>query len=114
MEGESPKLQKGSHNESTAGEVYASNRTPKEVQLKKIRDVLARVPLFRDARWEDIKLETLDSFTILNYKVTTNDEIYVLRIAGKGTSRYIDRAAEKRNTQIATAAGSEEALPTGT
>jgi thiamine kinase-like enzyme len=105
MEDESPKLQEGSHHDRSAGKAYPANRTPRGAKLQKIYDVLARVPLFRDARWEDIKLEPLDSFTNLNYKVIMNDKTYVLRIAGEGTSNYIDRAAEEYNAQVATAAG---------
>jgi thiamine kinase-like enzyme len=70
--------------------------------LNKIYDVLTCVPLLKDARAEDINLEPLDSFTNLNYKVTANGKMYVLRIAGKGTSDYIDRAAEEYNARIAT------------
>src|SRR5215204_4726218 len=105
MEDESPEIREGSHNDRLAGEEYPANRTPRGAKLKKIYIRLARVPLFRDARWEDLRIEPLDSFTNLNYKVTTNDETYVLRIAGKGTSNYIDRAAEEHNARIATAAG---------
>jgi len=105
MEDESPEIQEGSHNVRPAAEAYPANRTPRGAKLKKIYNMLARVPLFRDARWEDIKLEPLDSFTNLNYKVITNDETYVLRIAGEGTSNYIDRAAEEHNARIATVAG---------
>src|SRR5918993_3951440 len=105
MGNESPKIQEGSHYDRSAGEADPTNRTPSGAKLKKIYNMLARVQLFRDARWEDIKFESLDSFTNLNYKVTTNDDTYVLRIAGKGTSNYIDRAAEEHNARIATAAG---------
>jgi thiamine kinase-like enzyme len=73
--------------------------------LNKIYEVLARVPFFKDARREEINLEPLGSFTNLNYKVTANGKTYVLRIAGKGTSDYIDRTAEEYNARIATAAG---------
>src|ERR671920_1972253 len=100
MEEEPLELQEASTDDRPSGETYPTNRAPRGANLKKIYNVLARVPLFRDARWEDIKLEYLDSFTNLNYKVTTNDETYVLRIAGKGTSNYIDRAAEEHNARI--------------
>ena len=105
MEEEPRELHEGLTTNRPAGETYPANRTPGGTNLKKIYNMLARVPLFRDARWEDMKLEPLDSFTNLNYKVTTSDETYVLRIAGKGTSNYIDRAAEEHNARIATAAG---------
>src|SRR5918911_980423 len=102
---EPPKIRAGSYNERLVGGGHPANRAPRGAKLNKIRDVLARVPLLKDARREDIDLESLDSFTNLNYKVTANDKIYVLRIAGEGTSTYIDRAAEEYNARIATAAG---------
>ena len=105
MEDEAPKIQEGSYNERGVGEVYPANRAPTGTKLNKIYNVLGRVPLFKNARWEDIEFELLDSFTNLNYKVVANDKIYVLRIAGEGTSTYIDRAAEEYNARIATAAG---------
>jgi thiamine kinase-like enzyme len=37
--------------------------------------------------------------------VTTGGAAYVLRLAGEGTSDYIDRAAEKHNAQVAAEAG---------
>src|SRR5919199_5388781 len=105
MEDEAPKIQEGSYNERGVGEVYPANRAPTGAKLNKIYSVLGRVPLFKNARWEDIEFELLDSFTNLNYKVVANDKIYVLRIAGEGTSTYIDRAAEEYNARIASAAG---------
>src|ERR671916_330436 len=96
MEEEPRELHEGLTTNRPTGETYPANRTPGGTNLKKIYNMLARVPLFRDARWEDMKLEPLDSFTNLNYKVTTSDETYVLRIAGKGTSNNIDRAFKSR------------------
>ena len=67
---------------------------------------LARVPLFRNVRQEVIKLELLGgALTNVCYKVTTGGTAYVLRLAGEGTSDYIDRAAEKHNARVAAAAG---------
>lgn len=67
---------------------------------------LARVPLFRDVRQEEIELELLGgALTNVCYKVTTGGTAYVLRLAGEGTSDYIDRAAEKHNARVAAAAG---------
>ena len=73
--------------------------------LKKIRDVLARVPLFANTRWEEVEIVPLGSFTNLSYKLTAHGGAYVLRLAGKGTSAYIDRGAEEHNARIATEAG---------
>ena len=67
---------------------------------------LARVPLFRNVRQEIIKLELLGgALTNVCYKVTMGGAAYVLRLAGEGTSGYIDRAAEKHNARVAAAAG---------
>jgi hypothetical protein len=97
--------QKGSYGKRLVGEEYPVKQVLTGAKLNKIYDVLARVPLFKDTRREDIGIEPLNSFTNLNYKVAVNANIYVLRIAGKGTSTYIDRTAEEYNARIATAAG---------
>jgi thiamine kinase-like enzyme len=74
--------------------------------LERLYAALERVPLFRNVRQEDIKLELLGgALTNVCYKVTTGGVAYVLRLAGEGTSDYIDRAAEKHNTRVAAAAG---------
>ncbi len=67
---------------------------------------LARVPLFRNVRQDNIELELLGgALTNVCYKVTTGGASYVLRLAGKGTSDYIDRVAEKHNARVAADAG---------
>jgi len=67
---------------------------------------LARVPFFGNVRQEVIKLERLGgSLTNVCYKVTIGRAAYVLRLAGEGTSDYIDRSAEERNARVAAAAG---------
>jgi thiamine kinase-like enzyme len=74
--------------------------------LERLYAALERVPLFRNVRQEDIKLELLEgALTNVCYKVTTGGAAYVLRLAGEGTSDYIDRAAEKHNAQVAAEAG---------
>src|SRR5215218_4034532 len=105
LKDEAPKIRTGLYNERPGAEGHPTNRAFRGAKWGKIYNALARVQLFKDVRLEDIELEPLDSFTNLNYKVTANDETYVLRIAGAGTSNYIDRAAEEHNAQIATAAG---------
>ena len=75
--------------------------------MERLCAALERVPLFRNVRQEDIKLELLGgALTNVSYKVTTGGAAYVLRLAGEGTSDYIDRAAEKHNTTVAAAARS--------
>jgi thiamine kinase-like enzyme len=74
--------------------------------LDGVHAALARVPLFRDVRQEVIELELLGgALTNVCYKVTTGGTAYVLRLAGEGTSDFIDRAAEKHNARVAAAAG---------
>ncbi len=74
--------------------------------MERVYAALARVPLFRNVRQEDIKLELLSgALTNVCYKVTMGAAAYVLRLAGEGTSDYIDRAAEKYNARVAAAAG---------
>ena len=74
--------------------------------MERVYAALARVPLFRKVPREVIKLEQLSgSLTNVSYKVTIGGAAYVLRLAGEGTSDYIDRAAEKHNARVAAAAG---------
>jgi thiamine kinase-like enzyme len=54
---------------------------------------------------EDVAIERIGGLTNRNYKITHGAERYVLRLAGAGTSDYIDRAAEAHNARIAAAAG---------
>jgi thiamine kinase-like enzyme len=64
------------------------------------------VPYFGNIRRDAIKLERFDgALTNVCYKVTTGSTAYMLRLAGEGTSDYIDRTAEEHNAQVAAAAG---------
>ena len=45
------------------------------------------------------------ALTNQSYKVTTEGGVYVLRLAGEGTSGFIDRAAEGHNARVAAATG---------
>jgi thiamine kinase-like enzyme len=74
--------------------------------LNDVYAALARVPFFENVRREVIKLDRLGSaLTNVCYKVTVGGASYVLRLAGEGTSDYIDRAAEEHNARAAAAAG---------
>ncbi len=67
---------------------------------------LARVPFFANVPQEVIKLDRLGgALTNVCYKVTIGSAAYVLRLAGEGTSDYIDRTAEEHNARVAAAAG---------
>jgi hypothetical protein len=75
-------------------------------RLERSYAALERVPLFRNVRQEDIELELLGgALTNICYKVTTGGGAYVLRLAGEGTSDYIDRSAEEHNKRVSAAAG---------
>ncbi len=67
---------------------------------------LTRVPFFENVRPEAIELDRLGgALTNACYKVTIGSASYVLRLAGDGTSDFIDRRAEEHNARAAAAAG---------
>jgi thiamine kinase-like enzyme len=65
---------------------------------------LKRVPLFAGRMPVEFALERLGGLTNRNFKVTVDDERYVLRIPGEKTSDYIDRKVEANNARAAAAA----------
>jgi len=73
--------------------------------LDGVYSALARIPTFRDVRPEAVELEPLSSLTNATYKVTANGLAYTLRLPGKDTYEYVDRAAEEHNARIMAAAG---------
>jgi thiamine kinase-like enzyme len=70
-----------------------------------IATALARTPQFAGRALDGLRIAPLASLTNRNYKVSIGGETYVLRIAGAGTERYIDRAAEARNAGLAASIG---------
>ena len=67
---------------------------------------LARVPFFGNVQQRGLKIKRLGGgLTNVSYKVTTGGAAYALRLAGDGTSEYIDRKAEKHNARVAAEAG---------
>jgi thiamine kinase-like enzyme len=74
--------------------------------LHDVYAALARVPFFVDVRPEAIEFERLNgALTNVAYKVKVDGVAYVLRLAGRGTSDFIDRSAEEHNARAAAAAG---------
>jgi thiamine kinase-like enzyme len=74
--------------------------------LNDVYAALARVPFFGNVRREVIRLDPLGgALTNVCYKVTVGSASYVLRLAGEGTSDFIDRTAEEHNARAAAAAG---------
>lgn len=67
--------------------------------------VLPRIPLFAGRPLAGLEIERLGGLTNRNYKLTLGNDNYVLRIAGEGTDRFIDRTAEFHNARAAAAAG---------
>ena len=83
-----------------------STHVVREARPDGLRSVLARVPLLKDVPLENVGIERLSgALTNVSYKVTTEAGTYVLRLAGEGTSDYVDRTAEGHNAQIAAAFG---------
>jgi thiamine kinase-like enzyme len=74
--------------------------------LDRVYAALARVPLFENVRQGGIEIECLGGgLTNVSYKVTVGGAAYALRLAGEGTSEYIDRKAEEHNARVAAEAG---------
>ena len=67
---------------------------------------MARVPLFGNVQQRGLKIKRLGGgLTNVTYKVTVGGAAYALRLAGEGTSEYIDRKAEEHNARVAAEAG---------
>lgn len=67
--------------------------------------LLADVPELAGRAIDRDAIEPLASLTNRTYKITVGAESFVLRIAGMGTDRYIDRAGEARNAGLAASLG---------
>jgi len=67
-----------------------------------VAEVLSRIGVVPAA---DMTVERIGGLTNRNYKIVLGPERYVLRIAGAGTSEYIDRDAEAHNASVAATAG---------
>ncbi|MDH3693062.1 MAG: phosphotransferase [Gammaproteobacteria bacterium] len=68
-------------------------------------DTLSTIEGFSDLKQESVSIERLGGLTNRNYKIDTPKGSFVLRLAGEGTSNYIDRSAEFHNASIASRAG---------
>jgi thiamine kinase-like enzyme len=80
-----------------------SEPSVEQAERQEILHVLANIPGLASAG--EPAIERIGGLTNRNYKVTLGTERYVLRLAGAGTSEYIDRAAEAHNARVAAAAG---------
>ncbi|HZA65741.1 MAG TPA: phosphotransferase [Geminicoccaceae bacterium] len=73
-------------------------------EREEIARVLAAIPTFAGTTMDRPQIERIGGLTNRNYKITVGPESYVLRLAGAGTSEYIDRKAEAHNARVAAAA----------
>lgn len=72
---------------------------------KEVVAALARIALFDGVSEQDMSAERLGGLTNRNYRIDSPAGRFVLRLAGEGTSEYIDRVVEEHNARIAADAG---------
>ena len=73
--------------------------------LQLVHRSLTAIPGFENLAAGAYAVERLGGLTNLVYRVDTGAERFVLRIPGKGTEEYIDRAVEMHNARVAAKAG---------
>ena len=73
--------------------------------ISQARDVLNRIPQFWHPDGDAVKITRLGGLTNLVFRVDHGGEQYVLRIPGKGTEEYINRANEAQAAREAAKAG---------
>jgi thiamine kinase-like enzyme len=66
---------------------------------------IARIPMLARVPAAEMAIEPLPGLTNRNYKVTSREQSYVLRLPGTGTEEYIDREAEAHDVALAATAG---------
>lgn len=66
---------------------------------------IARIPLFEGVGPGEVSTERLGGLTNRNYRIDCPAGRFVLRLAGEGTSEYIDRTVEEHNARVAADAG---------
>ncbi|MGE0117510.1 MAG: phosphotransferase [Dongiaceae bacterium] len=67
--------------------------------------ILDRIPALAGRRFDGRAVARLASLTNRTYRIGLGTDAFVLRIAGEGTERYIDRAAEAHNAGLAASIG---------
>ena len=70
-----------------------------------VYEALSEIDGFNELMSHTMTIERLGGLTNRNYKVNCERGSFVLRLAGEGTSDYIDRKAELFNASIASKAG---------
>jgi thiamine kinase-like enzyme len=69
--------------------------------LNQVHRVLTKIPEFAGFTSGSYRTERLGGLTNLVFRIDTGTDRYVLRIPGKGTEEYIDRAVEIHNARVA-------------
>ncbi len=72
--------------------------------LDQVHEVLTGIDGFGGLARGGYGVERLGGLTNLVYRIDAGDDRFVLRIPGKGTDEYIDRAVEMHNARVAAAA----------
>ncbi len=73
--------------------------------LLDVHQVLITIPGFEGLTPGSYSTQRLGGLTNLVFRIDTGEGSYVLRIPGKGTEQYIDRAVEIHNARVADRAG---------
>ena len=69
-----------------------------------VQAAIGRIPILADGKGGWVILP-LPSFTNRTFRIARGDQDFVLRLPGRGTERYIDRAAEAANARAAASIG---------
>jgi thiamine kinase-like enzyme len=77
---------------------------PNESQHEDVDAAIGRIPILAEGAGAWAVL-SLPSFTNRTYRIVRDGQAYVLRLPGRGTGRYIDRAAEAVNARAAASIG---------
>ncbi len=73
--------------------------------LKQAYEAISGLDIFSHSNPEKLKITRLGGLTNLVFKVADGTSLYCLRLPGKGTDEYIDRAVEAVNAKAAARAG---------
>jgi thiamine kinase-like enzyme len=76
-----------------------------DAEIAEARTVIAGLDAFSGLDHSALPIERQGGLTNLVYRVDTGADVLCLRLPGKGTEEYIDRAVEAHNARAAAAAG---------
>ena len=69
--------------------------------ISRVIKMISEIPYFSEKNARVSSIETLlGGLTNYNFKVTVDNVTYALRVAGDGTSEFLNRPAEKHNASI--------------